>query len=278
MGTPKREVAIYTPGELSKLLGKLDPWWRPIPLFASETGLRWGELMGLRTDDFTLGMKTVTVRRTIIETTSGRTGNGTPFLVKEYPKSRRSLVLGLSPAGREAIINLIAARKLGPGDRLFSMPALRTGVDGKVKCNDPKRSQVWPTGVPIGRSYFRERIWLRAIERSKVPVRRLLEPGQYRAIRYTQRLADAAAVASVGSRGDSYDNALAEAFNSLFKAELIRNKGPWRSINDVEIAAAEYIDWFNYRRLHGEIGLVPPAEFETQHYSDNPVIEMAGTN
>jgi transposase InsO family protein len=54
---------------------------------------------------------------------------------------------------------------------------------------------------------------------------------------------------------DSYDNALAEAFNSLFKAELVRNKGPWRSIDDLEIAVAEYIDWFNHRRLHGEIGI-----------------------
>jgi len=85
---------------------------------------------------------------------------------------------------------------------------------------------------------------------------------QYRAIRYTQRLAETDAVASVGSKGDSYDNALAEAFNSLFKAELIRNKGPWTGINDVEIAVAEYVDWFNNRRLHGELGHVPPAEYE----------------
>ena len=68
---------------------------------------------------------------------------------------------------------------------------------------------------------------------------------QYLAVRYTQRLAEAGAVASVGSTGDSYDNALAEAFNSLFKAELVRNKGPWKSIDDLEIAVAEYIDWFN---------------------------------
>lgn len=88
---------------------------------------------------------------------------------------------------------------------------------------------------------------------------------QYRAIRYTERLEEADAVASVGSRGDSYDNALAEAFNSLFKAELIRNRGPWTSINDVEIAVAEYVDWFNQRRLHGELGHVPPAEFEALH-------------
>jgi putative transposase len=90
---------------------------------------------------------------------------------------------------------------------------------------------------------------------------------QYRAIRYTERLEQADAVASVGSKGDSYDNALAEAFNSLFKAELIRNKGPWTGINDVEIAVAEYIDWFNQRRLHGELGHLPPDEFEALHAS-----------
>jgi transposase InsO family protein len=89
---------------------------------------------------------------------------------------------------------------------------------------------------------------------------------QYRAIRYTERLTKAEAVASVGSKGDSYDNAMAEAFNSLFKAELVRNKGPWKNIDDLEIAVAEYIDWFNHRRLHGETGLVPPVEYEQQHY------------
>jgi putative transposase len=92
---------------------------------------------------------------------------------------------------------------------------------------------------------------------------------QYLAIRYTQRLAQAGVVASVGSVGDSYDNALAEAFNSLFKAELVRNKGPWRTIDDLEIAVAEYIDWFNHRRLHGEIGLIPPVEHEELHYRHN---------
>ncbi|MGQ0847226.1 MAG: IS3 family transposase [Sporichthyaceae bacterium] len=95
---------------------------------------------------------------------------------------------------------------------------------------------------------------------------------QYRAIRYTERLAEAEAVASVGSRGDSYDNAMAEAFNSLFKAECIRNPamrphGGWASVRDVEIAVAEYVDWFNHRRLHGELGHVPPAEFEANHWA-----------
>ena len=90
---------------------------------------------------------------------------------------------------------------------------------------------------------------------------------QYVAVRYTERLAEAGAGASVGTTGDSYDNALAEAFNSLFKAELIRNHGPWKNIDDLEIAVAEYIDWFNHRRLHGELGLVPPVEYEQSHSS-----------
>ncbi|MFL1375785.1 IS3 family transposase [Nocardiopsis protaetiae] len=94
---------------------------------------------------------------------------------------------------------------------------------------------------------------------------------QYLAVRYTQRLFEAGAVASVGSTGDSYDNALAEAFHSLFKAELIRNRGPWKNLDEVEIAVAEYVDWFNHRRLHGEIGLVPPAEFEDDFYRQESV-------
>jgi len=103
---------------------------------------------------------------------------------------------------------------------------------------------------------------------------RPVESGQYRAIRYTERLAEAEAVASVGSKGDSYDNAMAEAFNSLFKAECIRNpimrpNGGWKSVSDVELAVAEYADWFNHRRLHGQIGLIPPAELETKHWANH---------
>jgi putative transposase len=93
---------------------------------------------------------------------------------------------------------------------------------------------------------------------------------QYVAIRYTERLAEAGASASVGSTGDSYDNALAEAFNSLFKAELVRNRGPWKNIDDLEIATAEYIDWFNHRRLHGEIGMIPPIELEDTYHHNHP--------
>nr|WP_281387773.1 integrase core domain-containing protein [Streptomonospora salina] len=82
-------------------------------------------------------------------------------------------------------------------------------------------------------------------------------------------MAEAEAVAPVGSRGDSYDNAMAEAFNSLFKGELIHNpvkrgRG-WASVNDVELAVAEYVDWDNHRRLHGELGQRAPAEVEAAH-------------
>ncbi len=88
---------------------------------------------------------------------------------------------------------------------------------------------------------------------------------QYLALRYTERLAEAGAVPSVGSRGDSYDNALAESFNGLYKAELIHHAGPWRGLDDVEYATLEYVDWFNHRRLHGELGMLPPAEFEAAY-------------
>jgi len=85
---------------------------------------------------------------------------------------------------------------------------------------------------------------------------------QYLAIRYTERLADAGAVNSVGSRGDSYDNALAESVNALYKAELIRQRRSWRTVADVELATAAWVDWWNQRRLHGACGDIPPAEFE----------------
>ncbi|MGH3041491.1 MAG: IS3 family transposase [Gaiellaceae bacterium] len=89
---------------------------------------------------------------------------------------------------------------------------------------------------------------------------------QYLSIRYTERLAEAAAVNSVGSKGDSYDNALAETINGLYKAELVRNRGPWRSLEDLEYATLEWVDWFNNRRLFEAHGQIPPAEYEAAHY------------
>ena len=90
---------------------------------------------------------------------------------------------------------------------------------------------------------------------------------QYLSMRYTERLVDAAIAPSVGSRGDSYDNAMAESIIGLFKTELIQRKGPWRHLEGVEFATLAWVDWFNTRRLLEPIGYVPPAEYEAQYYA-----------
>ena len=90
---------------------------------------------------------------------------------------------------------------------------------------------------------------------------------QYVSIRYTERLAEAGVEPSVGSVGDSYDNALAETINGLYKAEVIHRRGPWRSFEAVEFATLEWVDWFNNRRLLESIGNIPPAEAEERYYA-----------
>lgn len=90
---------------------------------------------------------------------------------------------------------------------------------------------------------------------------------QYVSIRYSERLAEAGIEPSVGSVGDSYDNALAETINGLYKAEVIHRRGPWRSLEAVEYATLEWVDWFNYRRLLEPIGNIPPAEAEAAYYA-----------
>jgi putative transposase len=112
-------------------------------------------------------------------------------------------------------------------------------------------------------------LWTRA--RDEQEVRGLVHHSdrgvQYVAIRYTERLDAAGAVRSVGSKGDSYDNAAAESLIGLYKAELIRRRGsPWRGLDDVELATLEYVDWYNHRRLHGACGDIPPVEFEDDYY------------
>jgi putative transposase len=98
---------------------------------------------------------------------------------------------------------------------------------------------------------------------------------QYLALRYTERLTDAGIEPSVGSVGDSYDNALAETINGLFKAEIIHRRGPWRSFEAVERATLEWVDWFNRRRLLEPIGNVPPAEAEARYYAELAATPMA---
>jgi putative transposase len=98
---------------------------------------------------------------------------------------------------------------------------------------------------------------------------------QYVAIRYTERLLEAGIEPSVGSVGDSYDNALAETINGLFKTEVIRRRGPWRSMEAVEFATLEWVDWYNNRRLLEPIGNMPPAEAEARYYAQLEVSAMA---
>lgn len=98
-------------------------------------------------------------------------------------------------------------------------------------------------------------------------LRRPIEWKQYVSIRYSERLAEAGIEPSVGSVGDSYDNALAETINGLYKAEVIHRRGPWRSFEAVEFATLTWVDWFNNRRLLEPIGNIPPAEAEERYYA-----------
>jgi transposase InsO family protein len=94
---------------------------------------------------------------------------------------------------------------------------------------------------------------------------------QYLSMRYTDRLAEAGIAPSVGSRGDSYDNALAESIIGVFKTEVIRRQGPWRHLDAVEFATLDWVDWFNHRRLLEPIGDIPPAEYEARYYAQAAV-------
>ena len=99
-------------------------------------------------------------------------------------------------------------------------------------------------------------------------------------MRYTERPDDNQIVASVGSKGDSYDNAMAESFHGLYKWELIYPQGPWSGLADVEFATLTYVDWFNHRRLHGEItdgpGYTTPAAFEADYYRSRVFPSVVG--
>ncbi|MER2513752.1 MAG: integrase core domain-containing protein, partial [Nitrosomonas ureae] len=97
-------------------------------------------------------------------------------------------------------------------------------------------------------------------------LRRPVEFGQYVSIRYTERLSEAGVEPSVGSRGDSYDNALAETINGLYKTELIHRRAPWKTMESVELATLEWVSWFNHHRLLEPIGYIPPAEAEANYY------------
>ncbi len=107
-------------------------------------------------------------------------------------------------------------------------------------------------------------------------LRRPVEFTQYLSIRYTERLAEARIEPSVGSRGDAYDNAMAESVIGLYKTEVILRKGPWKNSEDVEFKTLEWVDWFNNRRLLEPIGYVPPVEYETMYYQQQMAPVMVG--
>jgi putative transposase len=101
---------------------------------------------------------------------------------------------------------------------------------------------------------------------------------QFTSIRYGERLDEIGAVPSIGSVGDSYDNALAESVNSLYKTELIYgpDQGPWRSIEEVELATLSWVHWYNNQRIHGYIGDVPPAEYEDEYHAQQRAKQLIG--
>lgn len=109
-------------------------------------------------------------------------------------------------------------------------------------------------------------LYARQPERTDALVHHSDRGSQYVSIRYTERLAEAGIEPSVGSRGDSYDNALAETINGLYKAELIHRRAPWKSREAVELATLEWVAWFNNHRLLQSIGYIPPAEAEANYY------------
>jgi putative transposase len=122
-----------------------------------------------------------------------------------------------------------------------------------------------PTQLPL--DALEMALWTRARAGAEVTgvVHHSDAGSQYTSIRYTNRLADAGAVASIGSVGDSYDNAEAESLIGLYKTECVRRDGPFRTVDDLELATLSWVHWFNHNRLHGSIGYLPPTEFEAQH-------------
>ena len=107
-------------------------------------------------------------------------------------------------------------------------------------------------------------------------LQRPVEPGQYTSIALSERLDEAGIAASVGSVGSSYDNALAETINGLFKTELIKPRAPWKGMDGVEFATAEWVDWFNQRRIYEYCGDIAPVELERAYYAGHtqPVEEL----
>jgi len=117
-------------------------------------------------------------------------------------------------------------------------------------------------------------LFLSSTPPKKGVLRRPVESAQYVSIKYTERLAEAGIEPSVGSVGDSYDNALAETINGLYKAEVIHRRRSWRTMEAVEWETLKWVDWFNNRRLLASIGNIPPAEAEENYYAEKAGLDM----
>jgi integrase len=153
---PPREVSIYRPEELHLLRTHFPPWWQPMIDVAIEAGLRWGELIALEARDLDAGERRLVVRRTIVERRISETGNGTRFQAKPYPKSTKPRSLRISMALQQVLQSRIDDQGLAAEDRLFPMPSIT--LDGWVS----QRTEAWPQGLPVSRSYFRESVWRKA--------------------------------------------------------------------------------------------------------------------
>jgi len=170
---PQREVQIYLPDQVDRLVDALPQWWRLMVWFDSETGLRWGELIGLRVCDVDFLRRRVSVNHTIVEAKKADTGNGTRFAWKEYVKDEDIRSVGLSEQTIDMLATHVKDRGLVDDDLLFSMPViqvLRTGKRTVIDAVD-RRTEVWSCGLPVSRSYFRG-VWVDAVKEAEVPYRR----------------------------------------------------------------------------------------------------------
>lgn len=157
-----RVIHTYTVTEVDRLMEHIDQWWQPLVMLAAASGGRWGAMMGLGVSHLSKA-GVLDLSRVLLELTKAKTGNGTPFVYKPRPKGGRAHSVAIDEESATLVRAMTKARRLFPGDRLFSMP----GDDGL-----PRRTAEWPEGLPIGRSYFRQSIWLPAHDAAGVDPRR----------------------------------------------------------------------------------------------------------
>ena len=158
----KREVDLYSVEEYDQLARHAAEWIQPVMLLAAETGMRWGELMGLQVNDFSEDFRIVSVRRTMLEIGIKHTGNGTPYEIKPRPKGVRQRHFAIDPEVGHAMAAMVRARHLFPSDRLFS----KLDKNGHVI-----RTPEWPAGLPLGRSHMRSE-WMEMHRRAGLRLRR----------------------------------------------------------------------------------------------------------